>query len=178
MSLRHIRRARAARADVERSTQAQILELLEAWRIPARAMVTGVRNGAGARQITGGRGVPDILGWLPWGQALAIEVKREKGGLRPAQAEWILETARLSPYTMIMLVTSMDEVKRVLEPLVQRWREPNVPDYPIAELWQMVSEGGPGFEWRMLRCEAKAAAEDVLEKERARPRPGVPANLL
>lgn len=183
MSLRHIRRARAARADVERNVQQEILQLLDLWMIPAHAMGGAVRGKAGAAAARGAVGVPDILGWLPWGQALAIEVKRPKlsYGLGVEQAKWILETARRSPWSMIMIATSRDDVRTVLEPLVTYWRCDQARVNPIGLMWGVRLNGGcPELTrpFREARDAAVAAAEAVLEKERARPRPGVPANLL
>lgn len=69
-------------------------------------------------------GTPDVLAFLPWGQACGIEVKRSgqgKTGLRESQARWIVETARLSPGTIILIPESLKDVQRALAPPLIAW---------------------------------------------------------
>lgn len=170
------RRLRAIRAESgERKIQQEILQLLDLWQIPAHAMGAGVRSNGGARHVGGAASVPDILGFLPWGQALAIEVKGgSRGyGLRPGQARWIVDTARRSPFMLIMIATSCEDVRGVLAPIMAIWTQPDRPDWPLGEVWARMPTAVLD-----ARLQAVAAAEQVLAKERARPRPGVPAPLL
>lgn len=66
------------------------------------------------------RGLPDIIGTFPWGQAFAFECKRPGGRLRPAQAEWIL---RQPPFALILIPEASSEVIEIVDPLLARWSE-------------------------------------------------------
>lgn len=177
--LRAIRAASSKRADrpLEKAIQAQILELLDAWRIAAWPAQTQSMSRRGARAFRSG--LPDITGVLPWGQFLAIEVKGgPKDRLSEAQAQWILETARRSPWAIVIIARGVSDVQHPLAPLVTRWREVEGSLRPIERFWASVEGGSVAPDWIRANDAAIAAAEHVLAKERARPRPGVPAPLL
>lgn len=59
------------------------------------------------------KGVADILGCLPGGRLLAIEVKSSTGRLSPEQRAFLDEIAGLGG--LAFMARSIDDVKRVLE---------------------------------------------------------------
>lgn len=145
----------------ERAIQNDILNALHAWRIPARAGVTGVRSRSGARQISAARGVPDIVGVLPWGQFLGIEVKRPSGSvLRGPQAEWILETCAMAPLTAVILASHVDDVTGPLQPMLAAWRAGACQD--PGRFWERVA--GAEFSWRDAQRHAVNEAQMLMEK--------------
>lgn len=55
-------------------------------------------------------GTPDIVGYLPGGRMLALEVKLPKGKERPAQTEWLARAAAAG--CCVATVRSVDEAVR------------------------------------------------------------------
>lgn len=93
----------------EQDIQRDILDYLkirgvEAW-----------KNHIDRRRYTVGRvGAPDIIGYLPGGRFLAIEVKRPRGGVvSQAQDEWI-ERA-MTAGCCAFVARSLDEVVEIME---------------------------------------------------------------
>ena len=125
-------KALAAKHVPESDVQAAILEWLAWMKVRAVRIETNGQpvHGPGG-SIAGLRtcshvGTPDILAWLPWGQACAIECKRPgegKTGLRFSQAAWIRGTHARSKWTMILVAESRLDVEEVLGPLMEGWKE-------------------------------------------------------
>ena len=170
MSTAHVSPAdyqrKARRKSPERDTQSVILDWLAVIGIKADRIET---NGQPLRghdgKIVALRecahvGHPDISAHLPWGQSLVIEVKRAgqgKTGLRRSQALWITETARLSPWTMILIAESHLEVDALLRPLMREWKA-----FPF--LQQMCSKVAASEPWQDARTDAISAAARRLER--------------
>jgi hypothetical protein len=74
--------------DIVRSIlQALELRRVFAWRANSGSILIG--EGRSKRMIRGApAGTPDIIGCLPGGRLFGLEVKTERGRLRPAQADW------------------------------------------------------------------------------------------
>lgn len=136
------RRVGTARgAPPEGETQDSILTWLAWMKVRAVRVETAGQPVYGPGGIVAGLrvcmhvGTPDVLVWLPWGQACAIEVKRPgqgPSGLRFTQARWITETAKLSPWTIILIAETLLDVEEVLKPLVDTW---NVNENHPREFW-------------------------------------------
>ncbi len=66
----------------------------------------------GSRDIhLGNEGWPDIIGVLPDGRFLGIEVKTDTGRLRPSQREWF---RRVPPRAVTFFARSVEDVERGL----------------------------------------------------------------
>lgn len=59
------------------------------------------------------KGTPDIIGYLPSGRLLGIEVKRPKGVLSDSQKEWIERAEKAG--CAVMVAHSVEEVVRQIE---------------------------------------------------------------
>lgn len=92
----------------EHPVQTEILEYLALLGVEAWRNNVGRRGG-----ITFGKaGLPDILGFLPDGRFLAIEVKRPKGGRnRPKQVEFIDKAKKAG--AVAFFARSVEEVQAV-----------------------------------------------------------------
>lgn len=97
----------------------QYLALLErtgrlAWHARMNAGAGRLQRGDQASQWMrfGFPGQPDVMGQLPDGRFLALEVKRPTGRVRPEQAEFLAKVARHGGVAAV--VRSVDDVARVL----------------------------------------------------------------
>jgi hypothetical protein len=61
----------------------------------------------------GRKGVSDILGVLPGGRALAVEVKRPGGKPTPSQADFLREVSQAGGLALV--ITSVEEIRAALE---------------------------------------------------------------
>lgn len=85
---------------------------IEAWRTNSGMVMVG--EGKGRRPLRfGKKGLPDILGYLPGGQALFIECKGTGGKLRPEQ-EAFLDRARRAG-CLCIVAYSIDDVAYALK---------------------------------------------------------------
>lgn len=74
----------------EQDIQRQILDYLRLKKIWCRKISTiGIRKENGSYIPSQSKGMSDIIGILPGGRFLAIEVKKPKGILSPAQKEFL-----------------------------------------------------------------------------------------
>jgi hypothetical protein len=64
------------------------------------------------------RGVADIIGLLPDGRFLAIEVKTPQGKLSPYQKEFLNEI--LNNNGLAIFAQSIDDVMKCIEPIIKR----------------------------------------------------------
>jgi|SRR5262245_13620512 len=103
--------ARATPARPERAIQAAILALFRAHGLLAWGFQ---RERAGRRRAShiGFPGCPDVLGYLPGGRGLAVEIKRPGAPLRPAQAQALDVLGRHGVATGVL--HSVDEAARWL----------------------------------------------------------------
>lgn len=82
-------RRRPAPAPSEAETVGAVLAYLAHAQIPAWRTNSGTLYVAGRLVRLAPAGTADVLGCLPGGRLLAVEVKRKGGRLRPAQALWL-----------------------------------------------------------------------------------------
>jgi hypothetical protein len=66
------------------------------------------------------RGVPDIIGYLPHGQFLGIEVKSVKGRLSPEQKLFIDKAAKHN--TVVFVARSVTQAFESLKPYLSLWQ--------------------------------------------------------
>lgn len=93
----------------EQAVQKDILSYLK-----IRGIVAWKNHIDRRRYQVGMVGAPDIVGYLPGGRFLAIEVKRPKGGsVSAAQDEWI-ERAMIAG-CCAFVARSVDEVREIVE---------------------------------------------------------------
>lgn len=107
----------AMRVPKEADVQRACLQLLAvrgvwAWRTNAGAVKVGSR----LVQLAPA-GTPDILGVLPGGRLLAVEVKAAGGRLRPSQKAWADEARRAG--AAVLLVRSAGELDDQLHDLLR-----------------------------------------------------------
>jgi hypothetical protein len=101
----------------EKSIQKQILDLLALYGVEAVKIQNGMPGG---RYSVGKKATPDIMGCLPGGRHLAIEVKKPGGVATNEQLERV---DRLVTMGAVAFVTdSVDEVRQIVETEVRRWK--------------------------------------------------------
>lgn len=94
----------------ESEIQRMILEWLKAKKIFAKRIPTqGLRNS----RTNPAKGCPDIIGVLPGGRSLAIEVKSKSGRLSDDQKDWLNQSAEAG--AMVIVAQSLDDVINALE---------------------------------------------------------------
>ncbi|MEY2849611.1 MAG: hypothetical protein RI885_2278 [Actinomycetota bacterium] len=141
---------------LERVLQRRIVEVLEAWGVKIDVTRANV-SARGVGRNDAAKGFPDLVGCLPWGQYLAIEVKRTGEKLRPDQAAWILEAARRSEWALLVVADSLEELTP-LQAMVAQWR--NRPDESASAF--MVYHRA---RWQPLRDQALELAAIVQAKQ-------------
>jgi len=95
---------------IEFEIQRAILGYLKAKKIFAKRMeIRGLHKG----RKNPATGCPDIIGVLPNGRALMIEVKTKKGKLSEEQEDWLHASADAG--ALVVIATSLDDVINALE---------------------------------------------------------------
>jgi len=100
----------------EQDIQRDILDYLK-----ARGVVAWKNHIDRRRYSVGKNGAPDIVGYLPGGRFLGIEVKKPGGNVRPAQDEFI-ERAVVSG-ACAFIAYSLDDAREIVEQEMRRCRQ-------------------------------------------------------
>ena len=116
-----------------RLSESDIQTLILAWLLTQKFFVwrnksegtfdplTGRRRAM--NQVGAKKGVPDILGILPDGRFLAIEVKTQTGKVSPEQGDFIRQANTLGGLALV--ARSLDDVKAHLEDYIHGRRDPD-----------------------------------------------------
>lgn len=140
----------------ERLLSKEIKRTLEAkgFTLDETRQYRGGRGRTIARVMAGGDGVLDLIGFCPWGQYLAIEVKQPGQHLRPEQAQWICDHALRSEEAIIIIVKSRADIAPLMF---------------MGDDWHQVHRPHPQLfysaHWRPLRRKALEAAALILAKQ-------------
>jgi len=161
---------------LERQLQRRIVVTLESWGVAIDSPRASSGTTGGSRAHAAGDGFPDLVGFMPWGQYVAIEVKLPGGKLRPEQARWFIASAKQSEWALLVVADSIEEITP-LRAMCARWGS-----WPETIDWFLTFHRA---RWQTMRDHALELARAVVAKEDAKRereltqrRPGRPEDLF